>query len=71
MVESDLNTTDAEDRCEPGMPIPNSCADLCGESFIAADSNHVKASTMYFSDTSMIGKLTKVKRAVMRDKSSW
>ncbi|KAF9509132.1 hypothetical protein BS47DRAFT_1373558 [Hydnum rufescens UP504] len=39
------------------MPIPNSCTDLCGESFIAADSNHVKASTMYFSDTSMMAML--------------
>ncbi|KAF9507057.1 hypothetical protein BS47DRAFT_349720 [Hydnum rufescens UP504] len=31
-----------------------SCADLCGESFIAADSDHVKASTAYFSDTGMM-----------------
>ncbi|KAF9503659.1 hypothetical protein BS47DRAFT_1309448 [Hydnum rufescens UP504] len=57
MVESDLSIVDAEDRCEPGMPIPNLCADSCGESFIAADSNRVKASTMYFSDTSMMAML--------------
>ncbi|KAF9520071.1 hypothetical protein BS47DRAFT_1287649, partial [Hydnum rufescens UP504] len=57
MVESDLSIVDAEDRCEPGMPIPNSCADSCGESFIAADSNRVKASTMYFSNTGMMAML--------------
>ncbi|KAF9504988.1 hypothetical protein BS47DRAFT_1255746, partial [Hydnum rufescens UP504] len=57
MVESDLSIADAEDRCEPRLPIPNSCADSCGESFIAADSNRVKASTMYFSNTGMMAML--------------
>jgi len=56
-VESDFSAADAEDKCEPGMPIPNSCADSCGESFIAADSDRVKASTMYFSDTGMMAML--------------
>ncbi|KAF9503651.1 hypothetical protein BS47DRAFT_1369373 [Hydnum rufescens UP504] len=53
-AELDVSAPDADDKCEPGMPIPNSCANLCGESFIAADSNHVKASTAYFSDTGMM-----------------
>jgi Kyakuja-Dileera-Zisupton transposase len=53
-VESDAGPPDADDKCEPGMPIPNSCADSCGELFIAADSDCIKASTIYFSDTGMM-----------------
>ncbi|KAF9507058.1 hypothetical protein BS47DRAFT_1423787, partial [Hydnum rufescens UP504] len=53
-AELDVSAPDTDDKCEPGMPIPNSCADLCGESFIAADSDRVKASTAYFSDTGMM-----------------
>lgn len=56
-VESDFSAPDAEDKCEPGMPIPNSCADSYGESFIAANSDCVKASMMYFSDTGMMAML--------------
>ncbi|KAF9517047.1 hypothetical protein BS47DRAFT_1291482 [Hydnum rufescens UP504] len=33
-----------DDKCENGLNIPNSALQLCGESFVAADENHLKAS---------------------------
>ncbi|KAF9503994.1 hypothetical protein BS47DRAFT_1308979 [Hydnum rufescens UP504] len=52
-VESDISATDAEDKCKPGMPILNSCA----ESFIATDSDCIKASTKYFSNMGIMAML--------------
>lgn len=45
---------DADDRREFSLPVPNSTYDACSESFIAADGEHVKASTDYFADTGVM-----------------
>ena len=42
---------DADDRREFGLLVPNSTYDACSESFIAADGEHIKASTDYFAVT--------------------
>ncbi|KAF9505442.1 hypothetical protein BS47DRAFT_1306618 [Hydnum rufescens UP504] len=39
------------DKVEPGLHAPNLAYDACRESFIAADGDHVKASTQFFEDT--------------------
>ena len=39
------------------MTIPKSALDACGESFIAADGDRVKASKMYFNDTGLMALL--------------
>ncbi|KAF9512304.1 hypothetical protein BS47DRAFT_1372841 [Hydnum rufescens UP504] len=39
------------------MNIPNSILDTCGHSFIAADSDHIKASTQCFDDTGLMAML--------------
>ena len=46
-----------DDRCEDGLHVPNSTLQQCGESFIAADENRVKASRTRFSDTGLMGLL--------------
>jgi hypothetical protein len=43
-----------EDKVEHGLPSPNSMYHACGQSFIAADGNHVKASTRMFGDTGVM-----------------
>jgi len=42
---------------EPGMPILTAVLDECSNSFTAADSNCVKASTQFFADTGLIALL--------------
>jgi len=42
---------------EPGMPIPTAVLDECSNSFTAADSNRVKASTQFFADTGLMALL--------------
>ncbi|KAF9513749.1 hypothetical protein BS47DRAFT_1295737 [Hydnum rufescens UP504] len=39
------------------MNIPNSILDTCGDSFIAADGDHIKASTQHFDDTGLMAML--------------
>lgn len=46
-----------EEVIEPGMKIPKSALDSCGQSFIAADGNWVKASTKFFDDTGVMALL--------------
>jgi len=39
---------EAEDDFEPGLHVPASVLNECRDSFVAADANHVKASTSFF-----------------------
>jgi len=47
----------AEDGYEPSMKVPTSVLDGCHESFTAADSKRVKASTQFFTDTGLMALL--------------
>ncbi|KAF7965098.1 hypothetical protein HWV62_45723, partial [Athelia sp. TMB] len=46
-----------EDIVEPGMSVPTSVLDDCGDSFIAADEKREKASTQFFADTGIMSLL--------------
>ncbi|KAF7965169.1 hypothetical protein HWV62_45272 [Athelia sp. TMB] len=46
-----------DDAMEPGMSLPSSVLDDCGDSFIAADEKREKASTQFFSDTGIMALL--------------
>lgn len=48
---------DTEDYIEPHMTVPKSALDACGESFIAADGDRVKASKTFFDDTGLMALL--------------
>ncbi|KAF9518961.1 hypothetical protein BS47DRAFT_1370927 [Hydnum rufescens UP504] len=39
------------------MNVPNSVLDMCGDSFIAVDGDHIKASTQRFDDTRLMALL--------------
>ena len=49
---------------ESGMPIPTAVLDECNNSFTAADSNHVKASTQFFADTGLMALLCRHDRVL-------
>lgn len=53
-----------EDFVEPNMKIPSSALDACGESFIAADGDRVKASTRFFDDTGVMALLCRHDRVL-------
>jgi Kyakuja-Dileera-Zisupton transposase/CxC1 like cysteine cluster associated with KDZ transposases len=55
-LEADEPTPD-DDRVEDNLKMPNSTYSACGESFIAADGDRIKASTQYFSDTGVLAAL--------------
>ncbi|KAF9509100.1 hypothetical protein BS47DRAFT_1373566 [Hydnum rufescens UP504] len=46
-----------DDAVEPGMNVPNLVLDMCGNSFIAADGDRIKASTQWFDDTRLMALL--------------
>ncbi|RDB20395.1 hypothetical protein Hypma_012501 [Hypsizygus marmoreus] len=54
----------AEDGYEPSMKVPTSVLNGCYESFTAADSKRVKASTQMFSDTGLMGLLCRHDRVL-------
>jgi hypothetical protein len=56
-LESDEPTPEDDDRVEDNLKMPNSTYSACGESFIAADGDRIKASTQYFSDTGVLAAL--------------
>jgi hypothetical protein len=56
-MESSAQTIEDEDKVEDNLKMPNSTYSACGESFIAADGDRVKASTQYFSDTGVLAML--------------
>ncbi|KAF9503781.1 hypothetical protein BS47DRAFT_1369276 [Hydnum rufescens UP504] len=57
MTEDDRAVPGEDDAVEPGMNVPNSVLDMCGDSFIAADGDHIKASTQQFDDTGLMALL--------------
>ncbi|KAF9508764.1 hypothetical protein BS47DRAFT_1397478 [Hydnum rufescens UP504] len=57
MTEDDQAVPGEDDAVEPGMNVPNSVLDMCGDSFIAADGDHIKASTQRFDDTGLMALL--------------
>ena len=52
------------DLCEPGLKVPNSVLNMCGDSFTAADEKRVKASTQFFSDTGLMALLCRHDRVL-------
>jgi len=49
---------------ETGLKVPKSVLDECHESFLAADANRVKASTLFFSDTGLMALLCRHDRVL-------
>jgi len=47
----------SEPDFEPGLRVPTVILDACNDSFVAADSNCVKASTSFFADTGLMALL--------------
>ena len=56
-MESEAHAVEDEDKVEDNLKMLNSTYSACGESFIAADGDCVKASTQYFSDTGILAML--------------
>ncbi|PPQ86278.1 hypothetical protein CVT26_004524, partial [Gymnopilus dilepis] len=54
----------ADDPYEPGMKVPSATLDECHESFTAADSNRIKASTQFFADTGLMALLCRHDRVL-------
>lgn len=63
-VEHDNSLPTEEDKLEPGMKVPNSVLNSCGNSFIAADGDRVKASSQFFPDTGYMALLCRHDRAI-------
>ena len=57
-----LNTSGVD--YEPGMHVPSAVLDECNNSFTAADSNRVKASTQFFADTGLMALLCRHDRVL-------
>ncbi|KAF7966738.1 hypothetical protein HWV62_37237 [Athelia sp. TMB] len=53
-----------DDAMEPGMLLPTSVLDDCGDSFIAADEKREKASTQFFADTGIMALLCRHDRCL-------
>lgn len=53
-----------DDSMEPGMSLPSSVLDDCGDSFVAADEKREKASTQFFSDTGIMAFLCRHDRCL-------
>jgi Kyakuja-Dileera-Zisupton transposase len=58
------NIDNEEDGYEPGMRIPISVLNGCGESFLAADEKREKASTQFFADTGLMALLCRHDRVL-------
>ncbi len=54
----------ADPEYEPGLHVPTAVLDDCHESFLAADSNRVKASTKFFADTGLMALLCRHDRVL-------
>jgi len=51
------NDSNIEADFEAGMRVPTAVLNACNDSFVAADSNRVKASTLFFADTGLMALL--------------
>ncbi|KAF9513355.1 hypothetical protein BS47DRAFT_1265433, partial [Hydnum rufescens UP504] len=61
-----VDVADGEGDCvEPGLRVPNSYLDNCGESFIAADGERVKTPGQHFSDTGMMAGVCRHDRVIV------
>ena len=49
---------------QTGIQVPNEVLQECNKSFVAADSNRIKASTKYFADTGLMGMLCRHDRVL-------
>jgi hypothetical protein len=56
-MESEVHIVEDEDKVEDNLKMLNLTYSACGESFIAADGDRVKALTQYFSDTGILAML--------------
>lgn len=63
-IGANISAGPADDYVEPRMRIPKSALDACGESFIAADGDRIKASTKYFADTGLMALLCRHDRVL-------
>lgn len=57
-------TSDNNDTMEPGMSLPTSVLDDCGNSFTAANKKREKASTQFFVDTGIMSLLCRHDRCL-------
>ncbi len=57
-------TMQAETDYEPGLRVPTTVLNECHDSFLAADSNRVKASTAFFADTGLMALLCRHDRVL-------
>ena len=64
MKSQSLDQEDVEPDYEPGMRIPSSVLNGCNDSFVAADANRVKASTLFFADTGLMALLCRHDRVL-------
>ena len=60
---SQINS-EPENDVEPGLHVPASVLNECRDSFVAADSNRIKASTLFFSDTGLMALLCRHDRVL-------
>ena len=61
-----VDVADTEDDIiEPGLHVPNSCLDGCGESFVAADGERVKTPGKHFSDTGVMAGVCRHDRVIV------
>jgi hypothetical protein len=60
-----VDVADAEDGVEPGLHVPNSYLDSCGESFVAADGERVKTPGEHFSDTGVMAGVCRHDRVIV------
>jgi len=56
--------SEPENDFEPGLRVPASVLNECKDSFVAADSNRIKASTLFFSDTGLMALLCRHDRVL-------
>ena len=59
-----VDESNIEADFEAGMRVPTAVLNACNDSFVAADSNRVKASTLFFSDTGLMALLCRHDRVL-------
>jgi Kyakuja-Dileera-Zisupton transposase len=62
--QSTVRVEDSLEGMEPGMQVPSTVLDECGDSFKAADEKREKASTQFFSDTGLMAMLCRHDRVL-------
>jgi len=58
------NDSNIEADFEASMRVSTAVLNACNDFFVAADSNHVKASTLFFADTSLVALLCRHDRVL-------